>query len=65
MLFFVAKDHFFRIWKDKDCGQVLSNIFNYYGETDSQDRTNQVSGKVHAYLPNSFMCKSTNLYVTK
>ena len=40
-------------------------IFNYYGETCSQDRANQVSGKVYAYLSNSFMYKRTNLYVTK
>ena len=38
-------DSFFRIWKDKTYSQVLllSRIFNYYGETRSQDRTNQIS----------------------
>ena len=45
---------FFRIWKDKNYGQVLSQILNYYGETRSQDRTNQISGKVHAYLSHFF-----------
>ena len=39
-------DSFFRIWKDKTYGQVLSQIFNYYNETRSQDRTNQISRKV-------------------
>ena len=58
-------DSFFRIWKDKTYGQVLSQIFNYYGETRSQDRTNQISGKVHAYLSHFSMCRKNNLYVTK
>ena len=43
----------------------ISLLFNYYGETRSQDRTNQISGKVHAYLSNSSMCRKSNLYVTK
>ena len=37
-------DCFFRTWKDLTYGQVLSKTFNYYGETRSQDRTNQISG---------------------
>ena len=31
--------------KRLEYGQVLSQIFNYYGETRSQDRTNQYLGK--------------------
>ena len=45
-------DSFFRIWKDKTYGQVLSQIFNYYGETRSQDRTNRN------------ISESTSLYVS-
>ena len=58
-------DSFFCIWKDKTYGQVLSQIFNYYGETRSQDRTNQLSRKVQAYLSHSSICRESNLYVIK
>ena len=47
-------DSFFRIWRDKTYGQVLSQIFNFYGETRSQDRTNQISRKRPAYLSQFF-----------
>ena len=58
-------DSFFRIWKDKKYGRVLFQILNYYGETRSQDRTNQISGKVNVYLSHFSMCRKSNLYVTK
>ena len=65
MLFMSLLDSFFRTWKDYTYGQVLSQIFNYYGEIRSQNRTNQISVKVHAYLSNSSMCRKSNIYVTK
>ena len=37
----------------------------YYGETGSEDRTNQIYGEVHAYLSYSSMCRKSNLYGTK
>ena len=58
-------DSLLRIWKDKIYGQVFSQIFNYYGETRSQERTNQISGKVQAHLSYSSMCRKSNLYVAK
>ena len=65
MLFLSLVDSFFRIWKDKTYGQVLSQIFNYYGKKRSQDRTNQISRKIQAYLSHSSICRKSNLYVTK
>ena len=40
------------------------HLITTYGKTRSQDRTNQISGKVHAYLSNSFMCQRSKLNVT-
>ena len=40
-------DCFFRTGNDWTYDQVLSQIFNYYVETRSQDRINQISRKVH------------------
>ena len=62
-------DSFFRIWKDKTYGQVLCQIFNYYGETRSQDRTNQSTGLFvsffHVQKKQSICDKIALLYLHK
>ena len=58
-------------WKimfDPYIAQVLFTLgFSYITPTNhsSQDRTNYISGKVHAHLSNCSMCRKINLNVTK
>ena len=64
-MFFVAFRWLLSHMKGQDIWSSTFPDINYHGEICSQDRTNQISVKVHAYLSNSSMCRKSNIYVTK